>query len=416
MEMSSYRVITECRISKSPSLIPVLSLGEQCLTGVFPRQQDQEITRGPLDLVWCPQSGLLQLKQSYDPDEMYNLNYGYRSSLNQSMVKHLGAKVKFLERCYSPVAGDIIVDIGSNDGTLLKSYATTGLRRIGIDPIGAKFKASYTSGLELVCDFFSAKAFRSAAGVQQAKIVTSVAMFYDLEDPRAFVRQIREILREDGVWHFEQSYMPAMLRMNSYDTICHEHIEFYSLAPVKALLESEGIKILDVQMNSTNGGSFAITACRKESSLQPNQPVIDWLLQQEENMGLTTPRPFRDFEERVFDHRNNLVGLIKSLIADGKKILGYGASTKGNVLLQFCKFTAAEIPFIGEVNAEKFGCYTPGSKIPITSEAEAKAMEPDYLLVLPWHFKSGIVSREEEFLARGGRLIFPFPEVEIVGG
>jgi hypothetical protein len=414
--MSNYTSITKCRISASTNLIPILSLGEQYLTGAFPKSRDQEITRGPLDLVWCPESGLVQLKQSYSISEMYGDNYGYRSGLNQSMVKHLSFKVKSLERFCPPRSGDIVLDIGSNDCTTLKAYKTGGLKRVGIDPTGGKFKQYYTDGIELVPDFFSASAFRTIHKEEKAKIITSIAMFYDLEDPGAFVREIGEILREDGIWHFEQSYMPSMLRMNSYDTICHEHIEFYSLGPVKDLLEKNGLKILDVQMNAINGGSFAVTACLKNSSLKANSTVIDWLLQQEDRMGLMTPRPYRRFEERVFEHRQNLVSLIKSLNADGKKVLGYGASTKGNVLLQFCGFTEADIPFIAEVNPDKFGCFTPGSKIPIVSEAEAKAMQPDYFLVMPWHFKDSIIAREEKFLSEGGKMIFPLPEIEMVGG
>jgi len=413
--MPSYTTIDKCRISSSTHLVPILSLGEQYLTGAFPKSREEEVTRGPLDLVWCPESGLVQLKQSYNIAEMYGMGYGYRSSLNQSMVKHLSFKVRSLERIYPPSAGDVILDIGSNDGTTLKAYATPGLQRMGIDPIGLKFQPCYTDGLTLVPDFFSANAYWTRQK-EKAKIVTSIAMFYDLEDPARFVREIAEILRDDGIWHFEQSYLPSMLRMNSYDTICHEHIEYYALGPIKHLLENNGLKILDVQMNATNGGSFAVTAALQNSPLRPNLAVIDWLLDQEDRMGLMTSRPYRRFEEQVFEHRHNLLSLVKSLNADGKKIFGYGASTKGNVLLQFCGLTEKDLPFIAEVNPDKFGCFTPGSKIPIIPETEARAMQPDYFLVLPWHFKSGIVAREEEFISRGGKLIFPLPEIEIVGG
>jgi len=413
--MSCYTSIEKCRISGSPNLIPILSLGEQYLTGTFPATREEELTRGPLDLVWCPDSGLVQLKQSYSSSEMYGDNYGYRSGLNRSMVKHLSFKAGSIERLYQPKAGDVVLDIGSNDATTLKAYKTQGLKRIGIDPTGQKFKQYYTDGIELVPDFFSAAAYRKVQK-EKAKIVTSIAMFYDLEDPMSFVREIGEILREDGIWHFEQSYMPSMLRMNSYDTICHEHIEYYALGPVKRLLDSAGFKILDVQMNAINGGSFAVTACLKNSPLRADDTVVNWLLEQEDLMGLYTPGPYRRFEQHVFEHRQNLLNLIKSLNADGKTVLGYGASTKGNVLLQFCGFTEKDIPYIAEVNPDKYGHFTPGTKIPIISETEAKAMRPDYFLVLPWHFKDSILAREEEFLARGGRMIFPMPEIEIVGG
>jgi hypothetical protein len=240
-------------------------------------------------------------------------------------------------------------------------------------------------------------------------------MFYDLEDPNAFVRDIAESLDPEGIWHFEQSYMPSMLRTNAYDTVCHEHLEYYSLRVISDLLSAHGLRIVSVQMNSVNGGSIAVTACHAKASIASEQPIIHWMLQQEENWGLNSAKPYRQFEERVFKHRADLQRLIQALASDGKLILGSGASTKGNVLLQFCQFGPQQIPAIAEVNPEKFGAYTPGTHIPIISEEEARAMRPDYFLVLPWHFKSTIVQREKEYLAAGGKLIFPLPEIEIVG-
>lgn len=412
--MGSYKELSECRIGGGNNLVTVLNLGRQALTGVFPSNAEEKVTVGPLELAWCPNSGLLQLKHSYEPSEMYGENYGYRSGLNQSMVNHLTEKVAYLERLASVKAGDVIVDIGSNDATTLKAYSTTGLRRIGIDPTGKKFAEHYPSDVSLVPEFFSEAAYR-AVETNSAKVVTSIAMFYDLDSPIAFAQQIASILANDGIWHFEQSYMPSMLRMNSYDTICHEHLEYYSLGVVQKILENSGLRLVDVVMNAVNGGSFAVTAAKiSNKSIKTNHAVINWLLEQEERMGLNTPRPYRDFEERVFRHRDDLTRLISALNGDGKKVLGYGASTKGNVVLQFCGFTAQDIPAIAEVNQEKFGKVTPGTHIPIISEAEAKAMKPDYFLVLPWHFKDGIIRREKEYLASGGRFIFPFPEIEIV--
>jgi hypothetical protein len=228
------------------------------------------------------------------------------------------------------------------------------------------------------------------------------------------VQDIVKCLTDDGIWHFEQSYMPSMLRTNAYDTICHEHLEFYSFKVVKNLLESCGMRVVDVEVNAINGGSFAVTACRNSAKYISNKPIIKWMLKQEKDMGLETPKPYRDFEEKVYKHRENLKELITALVADGKKIIGYGASTKGNVLLQFCDLSTKEIPCIAEVNEEKFGSYTPGTKIPIISEKDAKAEKPDYMFVLPWHFKHSILERERDFLTTGGKFIFPLPEIEIV--
>ena len=405
--------IRRCRVTGSNHLVSVLHLGYQALTGVFPESASQPVTMGPLELVWCPVSGLLQLNHSYDPSEMYGNNYGYRSGLNQSMVRHLEAKVRRLQALIPLRGGDVVLDIGSNDATLLKAYRCDGLERVGIDPTAEKFRQFYTSDMHLVSDFFTQANFERVSP-RKARIVTSIAMFYDLEDPVEFARQIAAILDDDGVWHFEQSYMPSMLRTNSYDTICHEHLEYYSVAVVKNVVEAAGLELLGVQMNAVNGGSFAVTAAKKGSRYQTDSAMINWLLEQEKRMGLHTPRPFRIFEERVFRHREDLRRLVTALVQDGKTILGYGASTKGNVLLQFCGLGPEEIPAIADVNPEKFGRVTPGTHIPIISEEEARALDPDFFLVLPWHFKSGIVEREREFLECGGKMIFPFPDIEIV--
>ena len=412
--MNNVKEVTSCRISGSSHMITVLDLGVQALTGVFPKATNTDITKGPLQLAWCPESGLLQLKHSYDVSEMYGMNYGYRSGLNAGMVKHLCRKIELLSRRYGAVSGDCVVDIGSNDATTLRGYPQQGLKRIGIDPTGVKFKKYYVDGIELIPEFFSADRFAKSFPRVQAKIVTSIAMFYDLENPSRFASDIASILAPGGIWHFEQSYMPTMLRMNSYDTVCHEHLEYYSLSVIKKLLESCGLRILDVEMNAVNGGSFAVTAAHRESSHPSNKPVIEWVLAQEDRMGLHTPRPYRIFEERVYEHRKNLADLIGRLKADGKKILGYGASTKGNVLLQFCGLGTAEIECIADVNVDKHGSYTPGTRIPIVSEEVARKMSPDFFLVLPWHFRDGILAREEAFRANGGKFIFPLPEIEII--
>lgn len=406
--------IEHCRISESRNLIPVLNLGEQAFTGIFPKSAAQAVPRGPLELLWCPDSGLLQLAHQFDLNAMYGPDYGYRSSLNQSMVNHLTAKSRSLSRFVDLEAGDLVVDIGSNDGTLLKAYETPGLTRLGIDPTGTKFRQMYPDDIQLVPDFFSRENFVKAAGNAKARLITSIAMFYDLAQPIQFAREIHDSLDSRAIWHFEQSYMPSMLRMNSYDTVCHEHVEYYSLSAVERILTLADMEIVDVAMNAVNGGSFAVTAARKGAPFRRNLSVINWLLETESRIGLHTPRPFRDFEERVYEHRRSLIALIRSLNADGKRVFGYGASTKGNVMLQFCGFTPDDIPCIADVNPDKYGCVTPGTDIPIVSEQEARGRRPDYFLVLPWHFKSGIVEREAEFLASGGHLIFPMPEIEIV--
>jgi hypothetical protein len=408
-----YQEIKHCRISGSSNLVNVLSLGEQYLTGVFPSTKDQAVTKGPVDMVWCPDSGLVQMKQSYSLDEMYGDNYGYRSGLNQSMVNHLQNKVNMLLKKVETKTGDIILDIGSNDATSLKCYPGT-LRRIGIDPTGKKFQQYYPADISLVPDFFTADNFKKIFPTEKATIVTSIAMFYDLEDPVKFASDIESVLAENGIWHFEQSYLPSMLRTNSYDTICQEHLEYYSLISIKYILEKANLRIIDIELNDINGGSFAVTAAKKESSHIQNKAIIDWMMEEEIKMGLLTEKPYREFAERVEAHRISIISLLDKLKNDGKKIIGYGASTKGNVLLQYCGIGTQYLDCIAEVNEQKFGSFTPGTLIPIVSEAEAKAMKPDYLFVLPWHFRNNILAREKEYRTAGGKFIFPLPFIEIV--
>lgn len=262
-----FQEIKQCRICGNPHLAQILHLGNQFLTGTFPRDPTENITCGPLELVKCHGEhdasccGLVQLRQSYDLHEMYGDNYGYRSGLNRSMVEHLGHTVEALQKLVALNDGDLALDIGSNDGTLLSFYPQ-GLNLVGIDPTAGKFKEFYRSDIQVITDFFSASLFKHHFGAKKAKLITSVAMFYDLEQPLTFMEQIREVLAEDGSWHFEQSYLPSMLKSNAYDTICHEHLEYYALKQIKWMTDRAGLKIIDVGLNEVNGGSFAVTVAK----------------------------------------------------------------------------------------------------------------------------------------------------------
>ncbi len=415
-----YREISACRICGNSKLLPVLSLGEMAMTGIFPTGADSPVPRGPLHLVRCDASaspdgcGLVQLLQTYRLEEMYGDRYGYRSGLNASMVRHLTGIAERMKRHVSLRQQDVVLDIGSNDGTLLASYPPGGPLLVGIDPVAAKFRKYYRPDIEAIPQFFSADAFRARFGAKKAKIVTSIAVLYDLEHPLQFMKEVRDVLDDEGVWCFEQSYLPSLLKQGAYDTICHEHLEYYALRQVQWLTDRAGLKILDVFTNDVNGGSFAVTVAKSSSSRGRPPSALGWYLESEVSMGLGGSEVYQAFRRRIDDEKTRLLALLDRIRGSGEKVVGYGASTKGNVVLQYCGIGPDRVSCIAEVNEDKFGCYTPGSGIPIVPEDEARSLRPDYFLVLPWHFRDSIVRREEEFLRAGGKLIFPLPAVEIV--
>ena len=407
--MSSHAI---CRFCDTPTE-SILDIGVQALTGRFPRSVSEDVPRGRLDLHRCPSCHLVQLAENPPLDQMYGANYGYRSGLNSGMVTHLQQKVARLEGKVGLAPGDVVLDIGSNDATLLCSYTTDGIERVGIDPVGVNYRENYSDGLSLIPEFFSERAWSAAGASAKPRLITSIAMFYDLERPAVFAKDIAAVLAPDGVWHFEQSYLPTMLQKVSYDTICHEHLEYYSLATVERILSSADLQVIDVEMNDVNGGSFAVTATHRDGPQAAEAPHLGWLRNQESQLRLDRPERYERFARQVAQHRDRLRLLIADLRSGGARVAAYGASTKGNVLLQFCELGPDDLDFVIEVNKDKFGCFTPGTRIPIVSEAEGFARKPDYLLVLPWHFRSGILARELDFRRRGGRLIFPLPEIHI---
>jgi len=405
--------IKKCRSCQSKKLEHAFSLGKQSLTGLFPQSKDDTITKGYLSLVICKNCFLLQLEHSFNTNEMYGENYGYMSSLNQSMFDHLKNKVTKLKKKINLVSNDIIIDIGSNDGTFL-GFFEKKFQLIGVDPTIKKFNKFYKKNIIKIADFFSYKILTKSLKDKKAKLITSISMFYDLPNPIKFVEDIYDCLDDNGLWHLEQSYMPAMIRNLSYDTICHEHVEYYSLKSIKFILDKVGFKIIDIEFNDINGGSFALTVAKRDSNYKENTKTVQWLLEKEEILKYNEVSTHRNFYKQCVKQKQLLINLLKNLKDMKKKVLGYGASTKGNVILQFCNIDERLIPYIGEVNKFKYNKYTPGSNIKIISENELKNMKPDYMLVLPWHFKNFIIKKEKQFLKNGGKLIFPLPDIEIV--
>lgn len=410
-----YKKIDACRICGNSHLELVLDLGEQMLTGVFPKDKGADVTSGPLRLVKCTGNdnacGLLQMEHSYNLGEMYGENYGYRSGLNASMVTHLNNKVKRILDLVELQTADLVIDIGSNDSTTLQAYPAIGPVLVGVDPTGKKFRRFYPPHVQLIPDFFSSMLIKKRFPGKKAKVITSFSMFYDLEDPMGFMQQVYDVLADDGIWVFEQSYMPTMLDTNSYDTVCHEHLEFYTLRQIKWMTDRVGFRIINVEFNDVNGGSFSVTVQKALGNNTSTLPAVQKILESERARGLDTLRPYHEFAERVARTKSDLLAFITKMHLEGKSVAVIGASTKGNVLLQYCGLTSQEIESVGEVNPEKFNCYTPGTWIPIIAEDDLLSRKPDYLIVLPWHFRKFFISNKK---FSGMNLVFPLPEVEVV--
>jgi SAM-dependent methyltransferase len=411
---------TSCRVCGSTALTKVIDLGEQYLQGSFvkPGKELPPLRRIPSILVRCDPTrdekacGLLQMEHSVPPTILYSA-YWYRSGTNRTMRDHLKGIADEAAGMVKKQAARVL-DIGCNDGTLLRVYPGS-FAKFGIDPSDVAQEVS--DGVTVVQDTFPSEQLDQRTQGKPFDIITSIAMFYDLEDPVAFVRSVKRSLAADGIWIFEMSYMPSMLKMNSYDTICHEHLEYYSLAVIENVLKRAGMKVVRVGMNDINGGSIRCYATHQESFQYASKDylrTLEDLRREEFDLELDTDKPYRNFQERINVHRTELTALLKRLKADGKKVHIYGASTKGNTILQWCGIDRFLIDYAAERNPDKFGARTLGTDIPIISEDESRAMKPDYYLVLPWHFKPEFIERERAMLDGGTGMIFPLPNIEVV--
>jgi len=411
-----------CRICGSKNLTSILNLGEQYFANYSPKSNDvvpfeEKI---PLELVRCDKSidpkscGLVQLRHTTPPNLMYD-RYFYRSGINQTMTNNLNEIAKQAISKIKLNPNDIVIDIGCNDGTLLQNYKELPIRSVGFDPAKNMVQFSKQTGATIITEFFSAEEFIKNYGSEKAKIITSIAMFYDLEDPNQFVDDISKILHPDGIWILELSYLPLMLSQNAFDTIVHEHLEYYHLDALEFLLSKFNLKVVDIQLNDINGGSFRVIVQHKEKSINnKSREYITELQEKEKNLNLSGNQPFDDFITKINNEKDKLVTFIKNEVSAGKTVHGYGASTKGNTLLQFYNLDKKFIQFIADRNPDKWGRRTIGTDISIISEEESHSMNPDYFLILPWHFINEFKEREKSYLKNGGKLLVPLPEFKII--
>ena len=410
-----------CRVCGNEKLVPIISLGEQHISN-FISSEMEEKEKVPLDLVLCELKsggcGLLQLRHTTPGELMYE-QYWYRSGLNESMRLALADITQSIRPLLLLKPDDRVLDIGCNDGTLLRSYGVDGLQLYGIDPAKNLVPYSSKGTTKIINDYFSAEAIGKNLPGTKFKAITSIAMFYDLDDPNKFVGDIAKVLEPEGLWIIQMSYLPLMLETNAFDNICHEHLEYYSLMSLESLLERHGLEVFDVSLNDVNGGSFrAYCGFNTNSRLKAIPAAQERVLAMrhaEMKLGLDERTIYEQFASRIDGLKEKTFGFIKSEVAKGKKIYVYGASTKGNTLLQTYGLDKTLITAAAERNSDKYGKMTIGTHIPIISEDEARVKKPDYFLILPWHFLSTFIAREDNYLKCGGKFIVPLPQFKILG-
>jgi SAM-dependent methyltransferase len=409
-----------CRVCGAVNLAPVIDLGEQFLQGSFvkPPMQNPPTRKVPMRLVRCDTSrdekacGLLQLAHSIPPEILY-ANYWYKSGTNETMRRHLADIVESALGVIQPRQKRVL-DIGCNDGTLLNSVPA-GFERWGIDP--SDIAARIPAPVRVINTVFPSP--KAAHQLRDLKfdLVTSVAMFYDLEDPVAFANSIHDLLDDEGVWILEMSYMPLMLAMNSFDTVCHEHLEYYSLSVLETIMARAGLRIFRASLNWINGGSIRCYVCKADCFVHDTPGAAELIRKLQVNefqMQLDTDVPYQAFQTRIEALRSEMTALLARIHGDGKTIHIYGASTKGNVLLQWYGIDSYKISVAADRNPDKVGAMTLGTNIRIISEEDSRRMRPDYYLVLPWHFKNEFLKRERATIAAGTSMIFPLPKIVVV--
>ena len=408
-------MITECRSCGSTDLTPILSLGLQYPSNFIELNSiSDKREQIPLELIFCEKKdcSLLQLKHTASRESLYK-EYWFRSGLNEKMVDALKDITKSVEKRISLSENDIVLDIGCNDGTLLRSYQSK-VRLVGFEP-ASNLVDEAKEGTDLIINnFFSFYEFVQHFPNERIKVITSIAMFYDLEDPNSFVSDIVNCLDQDGIWIIQMAYLIPMLELNAFDNIVHEHLEYWSLKSLKRLLEEHDLEIFDVELNDVYGGSFRIFVKTKKNDKINIQNSVDEFLKKEDEFGLEKKETYLNFANRVNSLKNKLNDFIKKEISNGKLIYAYGASTKGNTLLQFYNLNNKLISKAADRDSKKFGKMTIGSNIPVISEEQARDEKPDYFLVLPWHLVDFFKERENEFLNNGGKFIVPLPDFKII--
>jgi NDP-4-keto-2,6-dideoxyhexose 3-C-methyltransferase len=401
--------IKKCRSCNSKNLISILSLGNQYLSDFV--KINRKPKSFPLNMILCKDCFLVQLDYSAPTKYLYTERYGYKSGINQTMQEELKQIVqRSLRKAKKTHEKIIAVDIGANDGTLLKNYPKS-VYRIGVEPITKFAKEAKKYSDKVINDFFTYEAFNKALKNKKADIVTVISCFYDMEEPNKFVSDVKKIMKDDGICVIQQNYLVGMLKQNAFDNIVHEHLEYYSLLSLNNLLNKHDLEVFDVELRELNGGSFRTYIAFKGK--RKITKAVEKLNKYEKRLKLNKKKIYLDFAKRIKNNKKKLFEFIKKENKSGKTIYLYGASTRGNTLLQYFGLDNKLIKKAVERNPEKWGKIIASVGIPIISEKEARKDKPDYMLVLPWFFKKEFLKREKKYLDHGGHLIFPLPKFEV---
>ena len=415
---SKIHEISSCRACGSKDLTPILSLGSLYVSDFVDKYTEDNI-RAPLDLFLCNAKtggcGLLQLKHSVAPEAMYR-TYWYKYGMIQTMKDALADIVKHAESLVHLSSEDIVIDIGANDGTLLRAYKN--VKTVGFEPARNLIPEARAGTTKIINDFFNAPAFEREFPGKKAKVITAIAMFYDLENPNEFTADVAHLLDDNGVFIVQMTDLTSMLKLNAFDNICHEHLEYYSLLALENLLDRHGLEVFDLEFNDVNGGSIRTYVRKKEARgikvLDGAKQRVEQQRKYEKDLRFDDRRVYDEFSESVQVQRKQLCSFIKQEVIKGKLVHVYGASTKGNTLLQYYGLGTDEIKAAAERNPAKWGKKMVGTLIPIISEEESRAQKPDYYLVLPWHFIKEFKQREAPYIRSGGALIVPLPQFEVI--
>ena len=402
-----------CRNCKNNKFFNLLSLGKMSFTGKFSKSIFNNIPKAYLNLVMCKKCKLVQLDRNFNPKYLYGEDYGYRSGINRTMTVHLKKTVKKSSKLVKLQANDYVLDIASNDATLLNFYEKK-IVTVGIDPLVNKYKSYYNKINYKISNFFKISDIKKLNLKKKFKIITSLSVLYDLKNTNRFIRGVKECLDEEGVFVLEHADLLSIIKNNLFDTICHEHLEYYSSKVIIDMMDFNGLKVFNHEFNNINGGSSRYYICHQKAKYKTKKEKISKLLSQESKIGLHSTKIFKIFFAKILHEKTKLKKLIKEINNKKLTIHGYGASTKGNVLLQFYNIGNKEIDYIADRNPLKYNLFTPGTKIKIISENYSRRLNPDYYLVLPWHFKKEILVREKKIRKKGTKFIFPLPNMKVV--